>query len=383
MLRAPVIPVVQFLFSAAVTLAVGCAPERIALPAPGSAHLVFVGDAVLPRIAPEGGARADVGGISGAFYDARTRQIVAVSDDRTRPRLLLFDLRVATPVQVKTAATIALQPPHTERRTFDLEGIASARGGRVFVSSEGDAADPNQPAPGIYEYTRDGRFVRSLPLPRTYLGDGQASGMRGNGALEALSISPDGSRLFAAAESSLRQDGPEASFDDGATIRVLAYDLGAAPLRPREYAYRVEPLERPPDFQRARGDTGVSEIVALSATELLFLERGFVRETITSGTGRTSNTIRIFRAALADDAEVTGRESLAGRSPGAVLKKELVLDVGSIASQLSPPLRALENFEAMAIGPRLKDGRATLLLMSDDNFNVHQVTALVVLAFHR
>jgi hypothetical protein len=277
---------------------------------------------------------------------------------------------VATPVQVKTAATIALQPPHTERRTFDLEGIASARGGRVFVSSEGDAADPNQPAPGIYEYTRDGRFVRSLPLPRTYLGDGQASGMRGNGALEALSISPDGSRLFAAAESSLRQDGPEASFDDGATIRVLAYDLGAAPLRPREYAYRVEPLERPPDFQRARGDTGVSEIVALSAT-------------VTSSTGRTSNTIRIFRAALADDAEVTGRESLAGRSPGAVLKKELVLDVGSIASQLSPPLRALENFEAMAIGPRLKDGRATLLLMSDDNFNVHQVTALVVLAFHR
>ena len=42
-------------------------------------------------------------------------------------------------------------------------------------------------------------------------------------------------------------------------------------------------------------------------------------------------------------------------------------------------LRALENFEAMTFGPRLSDGRTSLLLLSDDNFSARQVTAMLVL----
>lgn len=39
----------------------------------------------------------------------------------------------------------------------------------------------------------------------------------------------------------------------------------------------------------------------------------------------------------------------------------------------------LDNFEALALGPRLPGGRQALLLVSDDNFSSGQVTRVVAL----
>jgi hypothetical protein len=313
------------------------------------------------------------------YYDPRVQRLYAVSDDRERPRLVTMEVSVTAGVRVTTRDVVALQLPHQGRRTLDAEGIAPAPNGRLYVSSEGNAADPNEPAPGIYEYTRQGRFVRSLPLPRRYLGSGDGSGMRDNGAFEGLTVSPDGRRLFAATESSLRQDGEAPGFEHGAISRLLVYDLPIVGT-PREYAYRIDPIARPQAFNDAEGEIGVAEILALSSRELLVLERGYVREVALRG-GRSANSIRIYHVSLTSDAEVTGRPSLVEEPPPAVLKKTLVLDAAAIAPELSPPLRGLENFEAMTFGPRLPDGSASLLLISDDNFSDRQVTAVVVLAF--
>jgi hypothetical protein len=203
--------------------------------------------------------------------------------------------------------------------------------------------------------------------------------MRDNGAFEGLTVSPDGRRLFAATESSLRQDGDGPAFDRGAVSRLLVYDLPLVGAAPREYAYGVDPVARPPGFGEAAGESGVAEILALSGRELLVLERGYVKEVAPTG-ARSANSIRIYHVRLTADAEVTGRTSLL-EDPPAVLKKALVLDAATIAGELSLPLRALENFEAMTFGPPLPDGRASLMLISDDNFSDRQVTAVVVLAF--
>ena len=365
------------MLACAAALAAACGGARVPPPAPdAAARLVVVGDAVLTP-GPGVRGRPDVGGLSGAYYDPGEARLYAVSDDRERPRLLVFDVEVAPAVRLRARRVVPLQLPHEDRRTLDAEGVAPAPGGRLFVSSEGDAADPAAPAAGIHEYRRDGRFVRSLPLPRTWLGDGRRAGMRANGSIEALSVSPSGSRLFAAAESSLRQDGPEASFDGGALVRLLVYDLkDAGP--PREFAYRTDPMPRPDDYENPAGDGGVSEVLALGETGLLVLERIFVRERALVSP-RAANTIRIYRTALDPAAEVTGRASLADGPPPAVLAKTLVLDLAEVAAELSEPLDRLENFEAMTFGPRLPDGSPTLLLLSDDNFSSRQVTALVVL----
>jgi hypothetical protein len=363
---------------AAAACLAACAAPRSAPVLPASGRLLVVGDAVLDRARQDGGRRAGVGGVSGAWYDARARRLVAVSDDRERPRLIVFDVGVSPAVTLRPLRVHPLQLPHESRRTLDAEGVAPAPGGRLFVSSEGDAANPGEPAAGIYEYRADGRFVRSLPLPRPLLGDGSGTGMRPNGSLEALSVSPSGARLFASAESSLRQDGGESSFEEGALVRMLVFEVGNTAAPPREYAYRADPMPRPAAFEEAAGDGGVAEVLALSDTELLVLERIFVRER-TLVSPRSENTIRIYRVALDPAAEVTGRASLADTPPAAVLAKTLVLDFADIAAELSEPLRALENFEAMTFGPPLPDGSPTLLILSDDNFSSRQVTALVVL----
>ena len=41
-----------------------------------------------------------------------------------------------------------------------------------------------------------------------------------------------------------------------------------------------------------------------------------------------------------------------------------------------------DNLEAMAFGPRLPDGRRSLILVSDNNFNPSQTTQFIVLALN-
>jgi hypothetical protein len=365
----------------ATTLA--CATTRGTVPVPAQIRLEVVGDVVFPPLNARGKPRVDVGGLSGAYYDAEQNRLYAVADDRQRPRVLAFDVTVTPTVTLMPREIVPLQSPG-ERLTLDAEGLAPAPDGRWFVSSEGDPAAPVRPVSGIHEYTRQGRFVRTLPLPAPYVGvEGDDSqGMRLNLSLEALSRSPDGRWLVAGEESSLLQDGPVGDFEHGAMVRLLVYDLKRPDLAPREYAYTTDAMRRPATWAAADGDAGVVDVVVLGENDLLVLERGYIVEASTESP-RRENTIRIYSVKLEAAAEVTGRQSLLQQPPQAPLNKRLVLDLASIAARLNPRLRGLENFEAITLGPRMPDGSMTLLLMSDDNFSESQVTALIALRFAR
>jgi hypothetical protein len=359
--------------------ALSCAVPRVARAPTSDARLVVVGDVVLPALNARGKPRADVGGLSGAFYDVARKRLYAVADDRLRPRVLGFEVTLEPSVSLAPRELVALLPPPGDGRTLDAEGLAPGAQETWFVSSEGDPVQGTQPVAGIHEYTRGGRFVRSLPLPGAYRNrGGTPSGMRLNLSLEALSVSPDRRWLFAGMESSLLQDGPAANFERGALVRLLAYDLRNLGAPPSEYAYRTDAMPRPETWTPTDGDAGVVDVLALSATDLLVLERGYIVEDATP-TARRQNTIRIYRVALDRAADITGRESLVKTPPAAVLHKELMLDLASVATQFSERLRSLENFEAITFGPRLPDGSTSVLLLSDDNFSPSQVTALVAL----
>ncbi|MEQ1896113.1 MAG: esterase-like activity of phytase family protein [Vicinamibacterales bacterium] len=317
------------------------------------------------------GTGAVIAELSGAWYDERTRELLTVIDRRDQSTLITMELSVAPEVSLRPTRAVRVERA-LANRTMDLEGVAPARDGHVFISSEGEAVNPEAPTPGVFEYTREGRLVRSLPIPAAYLG------LRSNLGFEALSASPDGRRLFVGAESSLRQDGGPATVDAGALTRILVLDpTGLA--GPHEYAYRTEPVPRLPEGRAASGDNGVPEMLAIGSHDLLVLERAYVAEK--GSGGRSANGVRIFHVHLDPDAEVTGRWSLKETPPTAALRKTLVLDLATLASQLPPRLANLENFEAMSFGPVLPDGRRTLLLVSDNNCSDQQVTALVVLAY--
>jgi hypothetical protein len=62
------------------------------------------------------------------------------------------------------------------------------------------------------------------------------------------------------------------------------------------------------------------------------------------------------------------------------VQKKLLLDLKKtpgLSSELAP---SLDNFEGLAWGPRLADGRQTLILVSDDNFSVRQRTWFLAFA---
>ncbi len=319
-------------------------------------------------------------GVSRADSDDRVKgRLLAVSDDRERPRLLLFDVRLAPTPSLTWLRSVPLERPPPGRRTLDAEGVAPAPGGHVFIASEGDASNPEAPTPGIFEYTGEGRFVRSLPLPPAFAGRAGNSGLRTRRGIEGLAVSPSRRYLFAATESSLRQDADESNFEHGTLVRLIAYDLPLAAAA-REYAYPLDPIPRPSrELRDPIGSIGVSEVMALSDKDLLVLERSFVEER-NSSPRRHATTVRVYRVTLEGSAELGGRMSLRGSPPVVPLKKTLVVDGAELAPRLGGRLRQLENFEVMSAGPRLPGGCSSLLFLSDDNFSAEQVTALVVLS---
>jgi hypothetical protein len=335
-----------------------CSGQIMRAPAPASAltRSTFVAEYIVPETSEE------IGGLSGAWYDDRARRLWTISDDRDRPRLVVFDLSLQPSLHLTMREVIALRLPDGVP-TLDSEGLAPGQNGHLFVSSEREGSA------GIFEFDRSGRFIRQLPLPAW------STRLRGNRGLESLTVSPDGTMLFTATESSLHEDGDQADADSGVIVRVLAYDLKRGGSPPREYAYRTEPVRAPQDFGDATGNNGVSELLALGSDDLLVLERGYV-ETLALADRRATNTIRLYRVRLSAAAEVTGRELLEENTP--VLSKTLVLDVASASQALSEKLKSLENFEGMTFGPQLPDGSRSLLLVSDDNFSDRQITAFLL-----
>jgi hypothetical protein len=314
------------------------------------------------------------GGISALAVDSRSGELLGLSDDRDYPRLFIFrPLHVdATPFRVDLHAYMPL-PAHPDAPAgLDPEGIAITRDGRLFISSEGlQEVEPRVP-PAIVEYTRNYSFVRQLDVPAKFIPPSSGPitrGVRNNAGFESLTLTPDERRLFTAAESPLAQDGPEATIDSGALVRVVEYVVSGDTYAPaREFAYPVDPLG-PIDFVPGFAVIGLVELLALGDAEFLAMERGFAQD---QGGTRTVNRIRIFRMSIDGATDVSGFDSIRGRRV-VPARKTLVLDL-STAEGMSPELAPLDNFEGMVFGPDLPDGSRSLIIVSDDNFNPAQRT---------
>lgn len=336
----------------------------------------------------------DFGGISGLFFDPEKMEIVAISDSRADNRYFTLGVELDgdsvrfTPRSVTQledgdspeAGEPAAGAP-AARRVLDPESIARAPNGNLFVSTEGTVAYVPRVAPTIAEFQPDGRFVRFLPVPDKFVpeADGpQTRGIVDNRAFESLSVSPDGSRVFAATEAALVQDGTPPSVDKGSPARILEIGIGEGSEGPvREYIYPVEPLTVPGDFEPVAGENGLVELLALSNTELLALERNFVRGSAAPEQQRR-NVIRIFRVSLQGATDVAEIYSLANATDLVPVEKELIIDFDEITPRLSSEFPELDNFEGLSWGPILPDGSGSLIVVSDNNFNPWQRTSFLL-----
>ncbi|MGB6361646.1 MAG: esterase-like activity of phytase family protein, partial [Thermoanaerobaculia bacterium] len=341
----------------------------------GIGRLQFLGEARLQPMQLFDGAV--VGGLSGISYDAEREQYYAISDDQgvlSPPRLftLKIDLEGGTlgPDGVTlTRVTELLTRDGGPMATYEVdgEGIVFTDDGSFVVSSEGNIDRGVDPF--VREYSRDGELIRQIALPKKILpNETGRRGVRHNLGLESLALAPGGRILFTAVENAVVQDGPEADLEQRSPARILKLDLGRGRVE-AEYLYWVEPIPTDSAYENGFKNNGLVELLAIDEETLLALERSFA-----AGVG---NSIRLYRISLREATDIRRLNRLAGVDLETVtpVEKVLLLDLDELGIRL-------DNIEGMAFGPVLPDGRRTLLLISDDNFNrggqVTQVLAFAV-----
>lgn len=342
--------------------------------------LEFIGEARLPTgLIYE---NTEFGGISGITYDANQQKYYAISDDRSQKAPARFyqltielasgnspgtsPVRVGSEITVTTLLTESQQtfPPGT----LDPEGIAFTNQQTVWIASEGDYQ--KQIPPWIKEFSLKGEPIKTLPLPEKYIPDGQSNkGVRDNLSLESLTITPDRQWLFTATENALIQDGFPATLNQGSPSRILQYNLFTGKPE-KEFLYVTEPVADAPNPPENGHTNGLVELLAIDSTHLISLERSY-----SHGVG---NTILLFAVSLAEASDIQTIESLKMVDMRQIkpAAKRLLLDLRS----LNIPL---DNMEGMTFGPVLPDGRRSLLLISDNNFNPLQITQILVFALNK
>ena len=339
----------------------------------GVPALQLLGHVSLPAGSRHAGV--PIGGLSGLAWHAASDLWYALSDDRSRHApARCHVLRLAPPVAGQASApewldVITLRDERGQpfaRHAVDPEALAlrpGPAGGAptLLWTSEGEVR--NRVPPALFESALDGRLLRRLPLPAALREVGRRGrGPLDNETLEGLALTPDGRHAWAAMESALAQDADRLT--PGAPpgpCRLTRFDL-ASGRADRQVAYLPEARPFGPLRPAGHAPSGITEIVALDDERLWVLERAW---TLVTGV-----SARLYEADLRGASDTLTRERLrAGRFRPCA--KRLLLDLRSAG------LPHVDNLEAMAWGPPLADGRRTLVLCSDDNFNPLQQTQFI------
>ncbi len=340
---------------------------------------------------PATGQDTTVGGLSGLAYDAKRNVYYAVSDDRGENQPARFytlaidldpdvasgssstsdasgikDVRVLGVTFFDAdAATPGIQP--IERGDSDLEDLQLLADDTLLVSSERDRNN----RPWVRHFNLDGTLLGELPIPDRYMStfepgpDGRprvVHGARLNSAFEGMALTPSEQTLFLINEQALAQDGPVNTIDSGSNVRILRMELdGTAALAARpssEYVYQLDKVFAASTDPNVPADSGVSAALwarsVLPQFDLLLMERAFA-----AGVG---NDVAIYGVNLEDATDVRDLDALPVPFTGRPARKTLLANMTALG--VKP-----DNLEAMALGPRLPNGHATLIVMSDDNFS--------------
>jgi hypothetical protein len=333
--------------------------------------LKFIGAVTVPNDATVDGTL--VGGLSGIDYDPSADLWYLISDDKSDKNparfytaKLAFDGAQLASVEIEHAVTLlqANGQPYPNGKTGgevpDAESIRrDPKTGTLWWTSEGDRKL------GLSPFLRvaapDGKQTVAIPTPDILtMNKDQEIGPRHNLGFEGLSFAPNGKSIWLAMESALYQDGPIATPSAGAVARLTHLDRDGNVLG--QFAYPVDPIQAVPTGKN--GDNGISEILALDDHRALVLERSGVE----GADGIWKLYIRIYAIDTTGATDIAAVPALANANYIPVTKR-LIIDLAN-----TPDLGHVDNIEGISWGPTLADGKRSLVLVSDNNFNPVQVT---------
>ncbi len=331
------------------------APAAWPLPCPASAGWELIATARLPRSDSDG---LPLGGFSAAAVDPVDHRLWLLSDSG-EPFLVPVEGLEALGIRpLRLGIRLALRDPSGQPFPHPLDGEGLVLSGEdLWIVSEGRRSTERPPQ--LLRFDRaQGRLRQAIPLPEPW----QARPGRGLGANqgpEALALLPEawtgGSlSLLMAAERPLLQD-------PAGQVRLLGYGPLAAALPP------IAPPDRPAG--------GVAGFTALGSFDLP-LEGPAWGLTEVMPLPRAGGLLGLIR----------------GFEPPERWWSRLVLLPRPAAGVSGRPLRSwdllaeglpADNWEGLAPGPPLGDGRPSVLLVSDDNFSPRQTSLIARLAPRR
>lgn len=229
----------------------------------------------------------------------------------------------------------------------DSEGIAWCSPFRtLFISGEGDQQ--------ILEYALDGKPTgNKLNVPE-YLG---IKKIQPNCGFEALTYDEATKKFWTLTERMLNADKKIVLSDGivGDLLRLQSFDLQFNPVEQYYYQTDVSTVDKHGRYYAF----GVSALTALPNGVLLVMEREFyvARNYLGSWV-----KVKIYQVKLPQNDSVIANDTTAHSLSNKILAKELVIQFSTRFNLLS---RSLANYEGMCLGPKLKDGKQTLILIND------------------
>lgn len=324
-----------------------------------------------------------VGGLSGIDYDFKNGVYYMICDDRSDHNPARFYTakinieypRIDTVIFTKTtflrdnlgknypnSRQNARQVPDPEAMRFNAKMknfIWSSEGERIVDKERVILLDP-----AITEINKDGHYIDTFQLPENFQMQETENGPRRNGVFEGITFSGDYKYLFVSTEEPLYEDGPRAGLNDSSGLtRMIKYDVASKkPIG--QYAYKIEPVAHAPIPTDGFKVNGISDILWLHDEELLVIERSY-------SVGRFSNTIKVFIASLEGADNIQDKTSLKNEPSFKPMSKRLLLNMDDLKM-------FIDNIEGVTFGPLLKNGKKSLVFVSDNNFSQLQKTQFLL-----
>ena len=206
-----------------------------------------------------------VGGLSSLFYDSRTGDFYALSDDKKNHRIYRLSLQKSPNYRFEVQDTLLLKSPGENRlkRNMDPEAML-LYGETLFIASEGQQIFEEHEATQIFSFKwSDLTFQSAWPVPEMFWPKGakiqtRQLGQKENKGFESLSLNPSAQSLWTVTEKPLYQD------DKLKVLRLTELDLKKQKIL-SQYLYPF------PDQ-----NAGLTALHFLKDKQFLALERTFV-----------------------------------------------------------------------------------------------------------
>jgi hypothetical protein len=216
--------------------------------------------------------------------------------------------------------------------------------------------------PAIQSTDLNGNFVNEFKLPSNLMMQKEEQGPRSNGVLEGLTFDKKYKMLYANIEEPLYEDDSEATTTKGGMIRLFEFDAKSRK-NTAQYTYLLDPIAHEPNPKEAFAVNGISAIQYYGKEQLLVVERSY-------SVGRQACTIKVYLCDFSKATDVKNIASLQGQEFTAASKK-LILNMDDLGI-------FIDNIEGVTFGPKLANGKQSILFVSDNNFSDKQKTQILL-----